>query len=307
LDHATGWLNSPPLTRDDLCGRVVVYDFWTYTCINWLRTLPYLRAWANRYSGHGLILIGIHTPEFGFERDIKNVSQAVLELDVDYPVVVDSDYAIWHAFSNEYWPALYVADGAGVIRYYRFGEGAYEESERGIQQLLKATGVRDVAGGHVDVSPVGVEVAADWDHLGSPETYLGLARGEGFAGRHREDGSYVIPDALRPNQWGLGGAWTRQSDRALLEEGDGKIAYRFSARDVNLILASRNADIPFEVRIDGQPPKSSHGVDCDEQGHGVLSRPRLYQLIRQREGVVDRTFEITFDAQGVAAYAFTFG
>jgi thiol-disulfide isomerase/thioredoxin len=306
LDKAIGWLNSPPLTSADLRGHVVAYDFWTYTCVNWLRTLPYLRGWAQRYDEHGLIVIGIHTPEFGFEGEIENVRQAVLELDVEYPVVADSNYAIWQAFDNHYWPALYIADGDGVIRYHHFGEGAYEQSERIIQQLLQESGDRKLPSDLTDVNATGVEVAADWDHLESPETYLGAGRGERFAG-HRDEDGYRSPSTLHLNHWALEGAWTIRPDAAILDSGSGTIAYRFRARDVNLVLASSAGNIPFRVRLDGQTPDQAHGADCDERGNGVLSQPRLYQLVRQRDRPVERTFEVTFDAPGAAAYAFTFG
>jgi thiol-disulfide isomerase/thioredoxin len=307
LDHATDWLNSKPLTAGDLRGHVVAYDFWTYTCVNWLRTLPYLRAWAHRYRGHGLIIVGVHTPEFGFEGDVANVRQAVLDLDVDYPVVVDTDYAIWRAFDNHYWPALYVADGDGVIRYEHFGEGSYEQSERSIQQLLQETGAQGLPSDVVAAEPLGVEVAADWDQLASPETYVGSAQAERFVERRGEDGSYRVPDELHLNAWALDGGWSIRADAAVLDAGTGTIAYRFRARDVNLVLASGNGDIAFQVRLDGHPPDSAHGADCDQHGNGVVSRPRLYQLIRQPGQVDEQTFEISFEAHGVAAYAFTFG
>ena len=311
LDGATGWLNSPPLTSDDLQGHVVAYDFWTYTCVNWLRTLPYRRAWAARYRNLGLMVIGVHTPEFVFERELANVQAAVAVDRVEYPVAIDNDYAIWRAFDNHYWPALYIADAEGAIRHHRFGEGGYEEAEQVIQQLLEEAGGRDVPRDTVDVDAEGVEVAADWDSLQSPETYLGSARGERFVPLRSDDSAttraYVVPQALRLNQWALEGRWAIRQDAAFLDEGAGAIAFRFRARDVNLVMGSSRGEIAFRVLIDGRPPGSSGGADCDGQGEGVLSQPRLYQLIRQRDSVDEHTFEIAFAAAGVGAYAFTFG
>jgi thiol-disulfide isomerase/thioredoxin len=311
LDGATTWLNSDPLTPADLDGHVVAYDFWTYTCVNWLRTLPYLRAWVDRYREHGLIVIGVHTPEFAFERELANVQEAVGVYRVDFPVAMDNDYAIWRAFDNNYWPALYLADADGAIRHHQFGEGGYEQAERVINQLLGEAGARDLPGDVVQVDAEGVEAAADWDQLASPETYLGLARGERFVPVRSDDPAksraYVLPQALHLNQWALAGEWTIRQDAAVLEAGAGTIAYRFRARDVNLVLASMRGETPFRVLIDGRPPGSSCGGDCDEEGRGAVSQPRLYQLIRQRDSIDEHTFEITFAAPGVAAYAFTFG
>ena len=300
LEGATTWLNSGPLTTADLHGHVVAYDFWTYTCVNWLRTLPYLRAWADRYRRHGLIVIGVHTPEFVFEHELDNVRDAVRSERVDYPVAVDNDYAVWDAFDNHYWPALYLADARGVIRHRQFGEGGYAEAEHVIGQLLDEAGGRDLPRGVVDVDPRGVEVAADWRHLESPETYLGAARGERLvsAQEGRE---------LRLNQWRLAGEWTIRSDAVSLDVGEGTIAYRFHARDVNLVLAATRGETPFRVLLDGRAPGASSGADCDDEGHGVVSKSRLYQLIRQRDSIGEHTFEITFALPGVAAYVFTFG
>jgi thiol-disulfide isomerase/thioredoxin len=298
LDRATAWLNTDPLTSANLQGHVVAYDFWTYTCVNWLRTLPYIRGWFARYREHGLIVVGVHTPEFAFEHELANVEEAVGVDRIDYPVVLDNEYAIWRAFDNHYWPALYLADADGVIRHTHFGEGGYAEAERVIQQLLDKAGGRDLPRGLVDVHPGGVEVAADWDQVGSPETYLGRSRGgQGFV---------VARNDLRLNHWTLEGAWTTRQDSVVLEEGVGTIAHRFRARDVNLVLASRG-ETPFRVLVDGRPPGSSHGADCDQAGQGVVSEPRLYQLIRQRDRIEERTFEVTFAEPGIAAYAFTFG
>jgi thiol-disulfide isomerase/thioredoxin len=296
LDRATTWVNSDPLTPADLRGHVVAYDFWTYTCVNWFRTLPYLRAWDDRYREHGLILIGIHTPEFVFEQELTNVQEAVVVDRIDYPVAIDNDYAIWRAFDNNYWPALYLADANGAIRHHQFGEGGYEQAERVIRELLRDAGSRDLPG-VVDVDAEGVEVAADWDHLESPETYLGIARGQGAS----------TSDHLRLNEWALDGEWTTRQDSVLLDEGTGTIAYRFRARDVNLVMGSMRGEIAFRVLIDGHPPGSSSGADCDQDGQGVVSQPRLYQLIRQHDRIDEHTFEIAFAGPGVGAYVFTFG
>jgi thiol-disulfide isomerase/thioredoxin len=307
LDGAVEWLNSEPLTTDGLRGQVVAVDFWTYTCINWLRTLPYIRAWAEKYKEHGLIVIGAHTPEFPFEHDPENVRRMVKKLGVDYPVAVDSDYAIWDAFANRYWPALYLVDKEGGIRYEHFGEGRYEESEEAIQELL---GVEDDL---VSIVGTGLEAPADWDDLESPETYLGYGQGERFAspggGAANEPRAYVLSERLRLNQWALAGEWTIQQHAAVLHEAGGRLAYRFHARDVHLVLSpgTGGAPVAFRVSIDGEPPGASHGDDIDEQGEGILSEPRLHQLIRQNGSVEDRTFEITFLEPGAEASCFTFG
>jgi len=292
FDGATAWLNSNALTPDSLHGHVVVVDFWTLTCINWLRTEPYVRAWSRAYRDDGLVVVGVHTPEFTFEHDLGRVRQATTERGIDYPVAVDNDYAVWRAFDNHYWPALYFADADGVIRDHHFGEGRYEESERTIQRLLGLD--RDL----VAVSGLGVEAEADWDNLRSPETYLGYARGDGPSSA----------DRLRLNRWGLVGEWTRGAERVVLEDGGGSIVYRFHARDAHLVLSRGTSEpIPFRVRLDGEVPGGSRGVDVDEQGHGVLDDGRLYQLVRQQDGVRERTLEITFDDRGAEAYVFTFG
>jgi thiol-disulfide isomerase/thioredoxin len=307
LDNAKTWLNSPPLAGVSLRGHVVAYQFWTYTCVNWLRTFPCVRAWANQYREHGLVVVGIHTPEFGFEGDAKNVREAAAALGVDYPVVIDSDYAIWQAFDNHYWPALYVADANGTIRYHHFGEGAYDQSEQIIRELLTEAGARDLPEGFLEVVASGAEVAADWDRLGSPETYVGSSRSERFVGSRDQAGSYLLAGRLGLNQWSLGGMWTRRSEAAVLDIGAGTIAYRFLARDVNLVLTSNEGAIPFRVRLDGEAPGAAHGADCDELGAGAVDQPRLYQLVRQHREGDDHLFEITFDAPGVAVYVFTFG
>jgi thiol-disulfide isomerase/thioredoxin len=307
FDGATGWLNSQPLSTADLKGKVILVDFWTYTCINWLRTLSYIRAWAETYEPHGLVVIGVHTPEFPFEEDVDNVREAVKEMGVEYPVALDSDYGIWRAFDNHYWPAAYVADAEGRIRHHRFGEGGYEELERIIQRLL------GVDGDLVSVSPDGFEAQADWANLGSPETYLGYEQAQNFvspAGASPGAGhSYVAPDRLKLNHWALAGDWTLERRASVLNQADGRITVRFHARDVHLVMGppERGTSVPLRVLLDGDAPGSAHGLDIDEDGHGAVSQQRLHQLIRQEGEIDDRTFEITFLDPGVEAYAFTFG
>jgi thiol-disulfide isomerase/thioredoxin len=307
LDGATGWLNSQPLSLADLRGKVVLIDFWTYTCINWLRTLSYIRAWAETYEQHGLVVVGVHTPEFPFERDVDNVREAVQEMAVGYPVALDSDYAVWRAFDNSYWPAAYVADAQGRIRHHRFGEGGYEQLERVIQGLL------GLDGDLVSVSPEGFEVQADWANLGSPETYLGYEQAQNFASpagaSPGESHSYVAPDRLKLNHWALAGDWTLGEGASVLNQAEGGISFRFHARDVHLVMGppERGTSVPFRVLLDGEAPGSAHGLDVDEDGHGAVTQQRLHQLIRQQGAIDDRTFEITFLAPGVEAYAFTFG
>ena len=292
LPAATGWLNSEPLGPAQLRGHVVVVNFWTLTCINWLRQEPYVRAWSQAYDDDGLVVIGVHTPEFAFEREINGVRKATEERAIEYPVAADNDYGIWNAFANHYWPALYFVDADGLIRDHHFGEGRYDESERVIQRLLGVD--REL----LSVETLGVEAQADWDHLYTPETYLGFARSERSASR----------DALRLSHWALAGEWTIGAESVALNEAGGSIAFRFHARDAHLVL-SRGAPtpIPFRVLIDGEAPGPSHGVDIDEDGGGVLGDGRMYQLIRQHEAVRDRTLEITFLEPGAEAYAFTFG
>jgi thiol-disulfide isomerase/thioredoxin len=313
LDGATGWLNSPPLTTAGLRGSVVLVDFWTYTCINWLRTLPYVRAWADRYQDHGLVVIGVHTPEFDVEHDLDNLRRAVKDLRVEYPVAVDNDYAIWSAFDNHYWPALYFVDTQGQIRHHRFGEGDYEESEMILQQLLTEAGSGGIGHDLVSVEAEGAEAAADWASLRSPENYLGYERTENFASPNGAvldtPHAYAVPTRLRLNHWALAGAWTVQRGAVALNQAGGRIAYRFHARDLHLVMApaAPRTAVRFRVRIDGQPPGAAHGTDVDDQGNGALIEPRLYQLLRQPGPVTERTFEITFLDPGVQAYAFTFG
>ena len=309
---ATGWLNSPPLTPG-LRGKVVLAGFWTYTCINWLRQLPYLRAWAGKYSGHGLVVIGVHTPEFGFEHNPDNVRRAVQEMKIDYPVAVDSDYAIWRAFDNHDWPALYFADAHGRIRHHHFGEGEYQQSEMVIQQLLAEAGSGGISHDLVSVDARGAEAPADWASLRSPENYTGYERTENFASPDGvlpvEPHLYTAPAELRLNHWALSGDWTMEEQAATANEAGGHIAYRFHARDLNLVMgpAEPGISVRFRVLIDGQPPGAAHGTDVDDQGHGTVAEQRLHQLIRQPGPITDRTFEITFLDPGIQAYAFTFG
>jgi thiol-disulfide isomerase/thioredoxin len=313
LDGATGWLNSPPLTPTGLRGKVVLAGFWTYTCINWLRQLPYLRAWAGKYSAHGLVVIGVHTPEFAFEHNADDVGQAVQEMMIDYPVAIDNDYAIWRAFDNYYWPALYFADAQGRIRHHHFGEGEYGQSEMIIQQLLADAGSHDAAHELVSVDASGVEAPADWTSLRSPENYTGYGRTESFASPGGavlgKPHAYTAPAELRLNQWALSGDWTVGEQAATLNTANGQITCRFHARDLHLVMgpAVRGTSAPFRVLLDGQPPGAAHGADADEEGNGTITQPRLYQLIRQSGPINDRTFEITFPDPGVQAYAFTFG
>src|SRR5215216_1544465 len=306
LGGATGWLNSEPLGPAELREHVVLVDFWTLTCINWLRTEPYIRAWSQVYRDDGLIVIGVHTPEFSFEHELDRVRQATKDMAIDYPVAADNDYAIWSAFDNHYWPALYFVDAEGIIRDHHFGEGRYEQSERVIQRLL---GVERQL---VSVEGVGVEAAADWDHLRTPETYLGSSRSGQFGSppgavldRSRV---YTLPEGLRLGHWALAGEWTIRPEYVVLDQAGGSIAFRFHARDAHLVL-SRGAPrpIPFRVSLDGEPPGPSAGVDVDEDGNGVLRDDRMYQLVRQHDVVRDRTLEITFLQPGANAHSFTFG
>jgi thiol-disulfide isomerase/thioredoxin len=310
---ATGWLNSPPLTAEGLRGKVVLVQFWTYTCINWLRTLPYVRAWAEKYKDQGLVVIGVHTPEFPFEKNLDNVRQEAKNLGVDYPITIDSDYAVWRAFDNQYWPALYFVDAKGLLRHHRFGEGDYEQSERVIQQLLAEAGGGDMGQGLVSVDARGTEAAADWGNLKSPENYVGYARTENFASpggavldqRH----AYAAPKRLPLNHWALSGEWTIGKQATVLHKANGRIAYRFHARDLHLVMgpAARGTSVRFRVLIDGQPPGAGHGIDVDDQGYGTVTEQRLYQLIRQPKPIADRQFEIEFLDSGVETFVFTFG
>jgi len=306
LGGATEWINSAPLRPDQLRGHVVLVDFWTFTCINWLRTEPYIRAWSQAYRNDGLIVLGVHTPEFSFEHEIDRVQLATKERAIDYPVVVDNDYEIWRAFDNHYWPALYFVDPDGVIRDQHFGEGRYDQSERFIQQLLGVE--RELA----NVEGFGVEAEADWDNLRTPETYLGYGRTEHFASPggvvFDERRRYRLPDRLGFGHWALDGEWTIGRERAVLHQAGGGIVYRFHARDAHLVLSSRaGRPIAFRVLLDGEAPGPSAGEDVDEAGNGTLLEGRLYQLVRIHDAVRERTFQITFLEPGAEAYVFTFG
>jgi thiol-disulfide isomerase/thioredoxin len=313
FDGATAWLNSKPLTPAALRGKVVVVQFCTFSCVNWLRTVPYVRAWEERYRDDGLVLIGVHTPEFEFEHDVEKIRSALGEMGIAYPIAVDNDYAVWRAFNNNYWPALYFADAEGQIRHHRFGEEDYERSERVIQQLLTEAGADGLNDGLVSVDAGGVYAPADWDALGSPETYVGYARAAGFAspGGLVPEQSHVYgePPKLDLNQWSLSGDWTVGGQPTELNEAGGRIRHRFHARDVNLVMGARNGQgsVGFEVRIDGGPPGDARGLDVDSEGTGTVAEERLYQLVRQPGSDSDRTFEITFRDPGPQAYVFTFG
>ena len=292
FDGAIDWVNSRPLTARDLLGKVALVDFWTFTCINWLRTEPYIRAWSRAYRDDGLVVVGVHTPEFSFEHEVNRVRTAVEERDIDYPVAIDNGYAVWRAFDNHYWPALYLADRDGVIRDHHFGEGRYEESERVIQRLLGVE--RDL----VRVEGAGVEAEADWRSLYTPETYLGHLRGE----------RRTSPELLQLNEWGLAGDWTTTGEYIVLDRAGGAIAFRFHARDVHLVLScDGSGPIPFHVLLDGEAPGGAHGDDVDEDGRGMLDEGRLYQVLRQPGEIRERTVEIAFEERGVQAYVFTFG
>jgi len=298
---ATAWLNSPALSTAGLRGKVVLVDFGTYTCINWLRTLPHIRAWAEKYKDQGLVVIGVHTPEFEFEKNMANVRRAVKDLGLAYPIAVDNDYAVWRAFANNAWPALYLIDAQGRVRYSHLGEGEYERSEKMIQQLLAEAGAAGVPRDLVSVEGRGAEVAADWDSLRSPETYLGPERAENRV--------HAAPARLRLNQWTVSGSWTPKRQAIALNKANGRIALRFHARDLHLVMGpvvSGNT-IRFRVLIDGKPPGAAHGGDIDAQGNGTLTEQRMYQLIRQPGPIADRTFEIEFLDPGAEAFAFTFG
>jgi cytochrome c biogenesis protein CcdA/thiol-disulfide isomerase/thioredoxin len=312
LSGATEWLNSPPLTPEGLKGKVVLIDFWTYSCINCLRAIPYVRAWAEKYKDHGLVVIGVHTPEFAFERNVSNVRAAVSDLHIGYPVAIDNDYQIWRAFDNQYWPAHYFIDAQGRMRYHHFGEGEYDQSERVIQQLLAEAGDGGFSTDVVAVTASGAEAASDSPDVKSPETYIGYNRADNFAspGGIVEDESHDYATApLSLNQWSLTGDWTVNAERAALDKPNGRIVYRFHARDLHLVLGppADGKPIHFRVTIDGAAPGDNHGADIDADGQGTVTSQRLYQLIRQRGPIADRTFEIEFLDPGAQAYAFTFG
>ena len=313
LANATAWLNSQPLTAAGLRGKVVLINFWTYSCINWRRQLPYVRAWAEKYKEQGLVVIGVHAPEFSFEKEIDNVRWAAKDMRVAYPIAIDNDHAIWRGFNNEYWPALYFADAKGKVRHRQFGEGEYEQSEKVIQQLLAEAGASGIGNEIVSVDARGAEAAADWGDLGSEENYVGYERTENFAspGGIKADKAhvYAVAGQLRRNQWALSGNWTMGREAVVLNEPKGRIVYRFHARDLHLVMgpAGAKTSVGFRVIIDGQPPHAAHGVDVDDQGNGVVTEPRMYQLIRQQAPIVDRQFEIEILNAGVQAYSFTFG
>jgi thiol-disulfide isomerase/thioredoxin len=306
LDGATEWLNSESPGRAELRGHVVLVDFWTLTCINWLRTEPYIRAWSGAYRNDGLVVVGVHTPEFSFEHKIDLVRQAINEREIDYPVAVDNEHQIWEAFENNYWPALYFVDTNGIIRDHHFGEGRYQKSERVIQELLGVE--RDL----VSAEGLGVEAEVDWDHLRTPETYVGYARNDQFisagGAAFEERRAYEFPKILSLNTWALAGEWTLGRESAMLDQAGGSIAFRFHARDAHLVLSpGGRAPTRFQVLLDGEAPGPSHGVDVDEDGNGLLREGRLYQLVRQHDRVGDRTLEIALDEPGAKAYVFTFG
>ncbi len=313
LDRADEWLNSSPLTAQTLRGKVVLIDFWTYTCINWLRTAPYVRAWAEKYKDQGLVVIGVHSPEFPFEKKAINVHWAVEEMGIEYPVAVDNDHIIWRAFKNQYWPALYFIDSQGRVRHHHFGEGSYEESEMIIQELLAEAGTGGIDRNPVSVDARGLEAAADWGSLKSAENYVGYERTQNFAspgGAVLETPRvYELPARLRLNNWALSGDWTVKNQAVVLNKPDGAIAYRFHARDLHLVMgpAEPETSVRFRVLIDGKPPGMAHGVDVDEQGNGTVTEQRLYQLIRQPNPIGERQFEIEFLGSGVEVFAFTFG
>ena len=313
LSGATGWINSKPLTAKQLKGKVVLVDFWTYSCINCLRSLPYMRAWADKYRDSGLVVIGVHTPEFAFEGQQANVQKAVQKFGITYPVALDSNQAIWNAFHNEFWPAHYFIDVNGKVRYEHFGEGNYDQSERWIQELLKERSAKQMPAGTVAVQAQGVEAAADMSEVRSPETYVGYSRAQHFGSpggfEYDKETAYKAPAHPALNEWGLDGRWTDHLQRAVLDSAGGKIVFRFHARDLHLVLGPTDQGKPvrFRVTIDGQAPGENHGVDTDAAGNGVVADHRLYQLVRQKGAITDHVFAIEFEDPGVQAFSFTFG
>jgi thiol-disulfide isomerase/thioredoxin len=312
LDGATTWLNSPPLTAAGLRGKVVLVEFWTYSCINWRREYPYVRAWAAKYKDRGLVVIGVHSPEFTFETDLDNVRRAAKDIGANYPIAVDSEHAIWRAFGNAYWPALYFIDAQGRVRHHHHGEGDYDQSERVIQQLLSEAGAIGVEHNLVSVAASGAEASADWEDVRSAENYVGYARTSNFASANaapNKPRTYEAPARLLLNQWALAGDWTLQDEAAVLNKATGRIVYNFHARDLHLVMgpATRSKPVQFRISIDGKPPGAARGVDVDEQGRGMVSEHRMYQLIRQQRPITDRRFEIEFLDPGVEVFAFTFG
>ena len=313
LHGVTTWLNSTPLTKPGLRGKVVLVDFWTYSCINWRRSLPCVRSWADRYRNHGLVVIGVHSPEFGFEHDVDNVRQAARAMMINYPIAVDNDYAIWRAFENEFWPALYFIDEKGRIRHHKFGEGDYDQSEAVIQNLLTEAGAGGFGAGLAPVSAAGPEVAPDWFDLKSGENYLGYERTENFASPSgmvmNKSHAYAFPKDLKLNHWALAGDWAAEKPAILLTSPNGRIAYQFHARDLHLVMGARvnGTTVRFRVFVDGQTPSPAGGSDVDATGNGTVAEARMYHLIRQPKPIVDRRFEIEFLDPGVDAYSFTFG
>jgi thiol-disulfide isomerase/thioredoxin len=313
LNGATGWLNTQPLKLKNLRGKVILIDFWTYTCINWRRTLPYIREWASKYKAGGLVVIGVHTPEFSFEQKLENVRNAIKEMNIDYPIAMDNNFEIWRSFQNQYWPALYLIDAAGKLRYQKFGEGDYAQSELQIQKLLTEASAKKISNEPLVLHPDGFEAAADWENLQSPENYLGYGRTLGFASPnelvHDKRTVYSAPTRMRLNQWGLSGDWIIANENISLTNERGKIIYRFHARDLHLIMgpAKPGTSIKFRVLIDGLPPGAAHGLDVDSSGNGTVTDQRMYQLIRQQGTIIDRDFQIEFLDPQVEVYDFTFG
>ena len=313
LERATEWINSKPLTDADLRRKVVLVEFWTYSCINWRRQLPYVRAWSEKYRDKGLVVIGVHTPEFGFERNIDQVRPAAKNLGVNYPIVLDSDYSIWNAFNNRYWPALYFVDSKGNIRHSQFGEGEYEKSEKVIQQLLSEAGSTDFDRNLVSVDARGAEADADWNDLYSGENYVGYDRTQGFSSpggpQLKRAHAYEFPSRLDLNHWAIAGNWSFGHEATTLNAAPGSVRYRFHARDLHFVMGpgATGKPIRFRVTIDGQPPGDAHGVDIDQQGNGTITEPRMYQLIRQAKPITDRTFEIEFLDHGAEIFSVTFG
>jgi len=313
LTGATQWLNSPPLTPAGLRGKVVLVDFWTYSCINWRRTLPYLRAWEKKYKDQGLVILGVHTPEFEFEKNVENVRWAARDMKVEYPVAVDNDRAVWRAFHNEYWPALYFVDARGHIRHHVFGEGEYDQSELMIQQLLSRNGARRTGLDLVKADARGLEAGADWGNLRSPETYAGYERTVDFSSPggavRNKSHVYAMPAKLKLNHWALSGDWTIKHESALSSQAQGRVAFCFHARDLHMVMGptAPGSSVRFRVLLDGKPPGAAKGIDVDDQGNGTLREPRLYQLIRQSQPISDRQFEMQFEDPGVEVFSFTFG
>jgi thiol-disulfide isomerase/thioredoxin len=313
LHGATAWINSEPLTNTALRGKVVLVDFWTYSCINWRRSFPYVRAWAQKYRDHGLVVIGVHSPEFGFEHDLDNVRHAAKDIKIDNPIAIDNDFAIWRAFENEFWPALYFIDAKGRIRHHKFGEGDYDQSETVIQNLLTEAGSGGFSSGLAPVNPTGPEVSPDWSDLRSGENYLGYGRTENFASSGglamNKSRAYVLRLGLELNHWALAGDWSAGKQAIRLNAANGRITYQFHARDLHLVMGPTDKAMPFRFRVslDGQTPGAAAGTDVDESGQGTVAEARMYHLIRQQKPIQDRRFEIEFLNSGVDAYSFTFG